>query len=249
MAKTRLRVVVADSDKIFLSMACNELIYIGVDVVGLCDNGPDAFMMIREFEPDLVFVNIYLLVEDGFRLMERLRKAPLASMPAVAMMVPLSRDDLVKQVREAGAFAAVDIPTLPIDLKATVDQFKQTHRMVPCYAKKDRIREILDSTSLDRNLKGFEYLVTAISLACRSHTFYRAMTTVIYPETARVHGTTATAVERCIRHALDSAWMRGNLDTQYDYFGNTIDENRGKPTNSEFIARVTEALRLEEFSG
>jgi len=243
--QTRHRVVVADTDKIFLSIAYVELTRMGVDVVGLCDNGPDAFSMIRDMEPDLALVNIFLREQDGFRLMERLRSSRLESLPAVAMMVPLKREDLVEQVRQAGAFAAVDIPTLPIDLKETVDRVKPIHRMVPDHARTERIREILDRTSLDRKLKGYEYLITAINIASRSHSLYRAMTTVVYPETARLHGATATGVERCIRHALDSAWMRGDVDEQYAYFGNTIDENRGKPTNSEFIARVSDALRWE----
>lgn len=247
MARSNLRVVVADSDKMFLGTSYYDLVDLEVDVVGLTDNGPDAFEMIRELEPDLVFANIFLLEEDGFWLMDRLRNAPLESMPAVAMMVPMVRDDMVERVRQAGAFAAVDVPTLAMDLKETIRLFRQTHRMAPYFAREDRIRDILDSMSLDRSLKGYEYLVTAILLTCKSHTFYRAMTTVVYPETARLHDATATGVERCIRHALDAAWVRGDLERQYAYFGNTIDGNRGKPTNSEFIARITEALRLEAY--
>lgn len=245
MAGARRRIVVADCDKKLLATAYAELTRIGCDVVGLCDNGPDAFAMISELEPDIVLTNVFLREADGFRLMERIRRMPFESMPAVAMMVPLKRADLVKRVKDAGAFAAIDIPTLPIDLVYAVQSAKPMDRMIPCYAREERIREILDRMSLNRELKGYEYLVTAIGIACRSHKFYRAMTTVVYPETARAHGATATGVERCIRHALDTAWMRGDLEKQYAYFGNTIDESRGKPTNSEFIARVTEALRLE----
>ncbi len=148
-------------------------------------------------------------------------------------------------VLDGAGIGALPEPVLPADLVEALRAAQPMSRMIPCFAKEEAIRSILDGMAIDRKLKGYEYLVTAIGIACRSHTFYRAMTTVIYPETARLFSVNKGQVERDIRHAIESAWMKGDLDRQYDYFGNTIDGNRAKPTNSEFIARITEALRLE----
>ena len=201
--------------------------------------------MIEELEPDAVLMSRYLKEKDAFYVLERLNRMPLGSMPAVAVAVSDERDNELKRAEELGAYAALPDPVLPADLIEALRAAQPMSRMIPCFAKEETIRSILDRMAIDRKLKGYEYLVTAIGIACRSHTFYRAMTTVIYPETARLFSAGKGQVERDIRHAIESAWMKGDLERQYDYFGNTIDGNRAKPTNSEFIARITEALRLE----
>ena len=187
----------------------------------------------------------YLKEKDAFYVLEALNRMPLCSMPAVAVSIPDDRPEEAKRAEELGAYAALPEPVLPIDLIAAIQAAQPMSRMIPCFARENSIREILNQMSFNPKLKGYEYLVTAIGIACRSHTFYRALTTVIYPETAKLFSTGEKLVERNIRHAIEVAWGKGDLEYQYAYFGNTIDGNRAKPTNSEFIARVTEALRLE----
>ena len=245
MAEHGTRVLLAHSDSRLLSAGSRALYTAGFEVAGLCDNGPDAFRMICELEPDVVVMSAFLMIEDAFGVLDRLTAAPLTSMPAVALVVPADCPEYMKKAEEMGAFAALEMPVLPSDLVAVVEAAQPMDRMIPCFAREEVIRGILDDMTIDRKLKGYEYLVTAIGVACRSHTFFRAMTTVVYPEVARRHETKSALVEKCIRSAIDAAWMRGDLERQYAYFGNTINENRGKPTNSEFIARITEALRLE----
>ncbi|MBQ2957678.1 MAG: response regulator [Clostridia bacterium] len=243
--KEGARVLLAYCDPVVLAAGERTLYAAGFEVVGLCDNGPDTLRMIREMEPDVVLMSLYLREKNALYVLERLGEMPLGSMPAVAVAISDNQTDYLCRAEELGSFAAIPLPALPADMVEAVRAAQPLDRMIPCFAKEQVIRDILDRMSIDRRLKGYEYFVTAIGIACRSHTFFRAMTTVVYPETAKLHGTTQSRLERCMRTAIDSAWTRGDLERQYAYFGNTIDVDRGKPTNSEFIARITEALRLE----
>lgn len=244
MMKTRSgRILLAFHDPIILGAGSRMLQEAGYETVGLCDNGPDALNMIEALEPDIVLMSRFLKEKDAFYVLEQLNRTPLGSMPAVALSV--NRPEDLKRAEELGVYAALPTPTLPVDLLEAAYAAGPMSRMTPCFAKEAAIREILDRMSIDSKLKGYELLVTVIGITCRSHTLFRALTTVVYPETARIFGVRVIQVERNIRHAIESAWIKGDLERQYACFGNTIDEVRAKPTNSEFIARITEALRLE----
>ena len=239
------RILLAFYDPVILGAGSRLLYEEGYEVVGLCDNGPDTLRMIESLEPDIVLMSSYLKEKDGFYVLGELNSLPLSSMPAVAVSIPDGRNEEVARAEELGAFAYLPEPVLPMDLLAAVRAAHPMNRMIPCFAREEAIREILDSMSLNQKHKGYEYLVAAIGVACRSHTFFRSLTTIIYPETARIFSVTKSQVERDMRHAIESAWMKGDLERQYACFGNTIDGNRAKPTTGEFIARITEALRLE----
>lgn len=239
------RILLAFYDPAILGAGSSVLSEAGYEVVGLTDSGRDALGMIELMEPDVVLMSRYLREKDAVYVLEQLNRMPLGNMPSVAVSLSAENREELEQIERLGAFAYLPATVLPADLLAAVRTAQPMSRIVPCFADEASIRRILDRMSLDRKKKGYEYLVAAIGIACRSHTFFHAMTTVVYPETARIFGVSKTQVERCIRIAIESAWMKGDMELQYDYFGNTIDEDRAKPTNGEFIARITEALRLE----
>ena len=93
--------------------------------------------------------------------------------------------------------------------------------------------------------KGYQYLRTAILLTVKDSDIINSVTKVLYPSVAKKYQTTTSRVERAIRHAIEVAWDRGDVDTLNSYFGYTIQNNRGKPTNSEFIAMIADNLRLK----
>ena len=95
------------------------------------------------------------------------------------------------------------------------------------------------------HIKGFQYLSTAILLTVKDSDIINSVTKVLYPSVAKKYQTTTSRVERAIRHAIEVAWDRGDVDTLNSYFGYTIQNNRGKPTNSEFIAMIADNLRLK----
>ena len=108
-----------------------------------------------------------------------------------------------------------------------------------------RITQVLREIGVPAHIKGYEYLRHAIRLAVYNHVYLECITGQLYPDVAKEFNTTSCRVERAIRHAIEVAWDRGDLDVLQKWFGFTVSNTKGKPTNSEFIARVSDTLRLE----
>lgn len=108
-----------------------------------------------------------------------------------------------------------------------------------------RISEILKDLGVPAHLKGYNYLRSAIVVCVEDKSILDYITGRLYPKLAKYHDTTSPRIERAIRHAIEVAWNRGDLEVLKQYFGNTVSANKGKPTNSEFLACVATQLRLE----
>ena len=107
-----------------------------------------------------------------------------------------------------------------------------------------QVTKIIHQIGVPAHIKGYQYLRTAILLTVRDSDIINSVTKVLYPSVAKKYQTTTSRVERAIRHAIEVAWDRGDVDTLNSYFGYTVQNNRGKPTNSEFIAMIADNLRL-----
>ena len=108
-----------------------------------------------------------------------------------------------------------------------------------------QITKIIHQIGVPAHIKGYQYLRTAIMLTVKDSDIINSVTKILYPSVAKKYQTTTSRVERAIRHAIEVAWDRGDVDTLNSYFGYTIQNNRGKPTNSEFIAMIADNLRLQ----
>ena len=108
-----------------------------------------------------------------------------------------------------------------------------------------RVTEIIHQIGVPAHIKGYQYLRDAIIMAINDDDIINAVTKRLYPAVAKKHGTTSSRVERAIRHAIEVAWDRGDVDVLNSYFGYTIHNGRGKPTNSEFIAMISDRFRLQ----
>lgn len=108
------------------------------------------------------------------------------------------------------------------------------------------VTQMIHEIGVPAHIKGYLYLRTAILMAVENMDVLNAVTKQLYPDIAREHGTTDTRVERAIRHAIEVAWERGNIDMIHDLFGYTIQADKGKPTNSEFIALMADRIRLDQ---
>ena len=111
------------------------------------------------------------------------------------------------------------------------------------------VTAIIHEIGVPAHIKGYQYLREAIIMTVEDMDVINAVTKVLYPEVARKFGTTASRVERAIRHAIEVAWDRGDLDTLQKYFGFTVSNSKGKPTNSEFIAMIADRLQLQRRQG
>ena len=109
----------------------------------------------------------------------------------------------------------------------------------------ETVSDIMHELGVPAHIKGYQYLRTSIMLSVDSPEMMSSVTRVLYPTVAKKYGTTSSRVERAIRHAIEVAWDRGDIDVLNSYFGYTIQNSRGKPTNSEFIAMISDRLRLK----
>ncbi len=107
-----------------------------------------------------------------------------------------------------------------------------------------RIFKFQTQLGIRSNIKGYNYIKTAITLAYNDSTILESVTKRLYPDIAKIYNTTASRVERAIRHAIETAWMNGNVDVINDIFGYSVCADKAKPTNSEFIAQVVNAIQM-----
>ena len=107
------------------------------------------------------------------------------------------------------------------------------------------VTAILHEVGVPAHIKGYQYVREAIVIAVQDMDVINAVTKVLYPEVARRYSTTPSRVERAVRHAIEVAWDRGDLETLQRYFGYTVSNTKGKPTNSEFIAMIADRIRLQ----
>ena len=200
---------------------------------------------------DAVITDLWISGIDGIGI---IRKA-LALRPdgkcAFLLMSPINKQSVLLEASEAGA----DICVLkPFDTSALVEhvesllRVKSKSRDNPAALGADieaQVTKIIHQIGVPAHIKGYQYLRTAILMTIEDTDIINSVTKILYPTVAKKYQTTTSRVERAIRHAIEVAWDRGDVDTLNSYFGYTIQNTRGKPTNSEFIAMIADNLRLK----
>ena len=174
------------------------------------------------------------------------------------MTSPISNQNVFMQTIEAGADLCLIKPINTQTLVQNIENMLKKRKSVssPDYYATARtaddapdieaqVTRIIHQIGVPAHIKGYQYLRTAILLTIKDSDIINSVTKVLYPSVAKKYSTTTSRVERAIRHAIEVAWDRGDVDTLNSYFGYTIQNNRGKPTNSEFIAMIADNLRLK----
>lgn len=249
--ETKTRVLIADIDEDFRRLL-NDVLSQEDDMecVGGTDNGVDALSLAAEQQPDVLVMDLVLLKLDGI---EVLRHLPDACPETKAIVVThLYRSEIVRQCSALGA--AYFVPE-PCDVNLLLDRIRQisafpTQAEVLAPARTSdadleaAVTEIIHEIGVPAHIKGYQYLREAIILAVNDDEIMNSVTKLLYPTVAKTFKTTPSRVERAIRHAIEVAWDRGDVDVLNSYFGYTIQNSRGKPTNSEFIAMISDKLKL-----
>ena len=175
------------------------------------------------------------------------------------MTSPISNQNIFVQALQAGAELCLIKPINQSNLIEYVDSMIKNRdqklaaelssaKQQPSDTAPDieaQVTRIIHQIGVPAHIKGYQYLRTAILLTVKDSDIINSVTKVLYPSVAKKYQTTTSRVERAIRHAIEVAWDRGDVDTLNSYFGYTIQNNRGKPTNSEFIAMIADNLRLK----
>ena len=244
--ENQTKVVLADANEEFREMLqqtiekAEEFV-----VVGSVGSGAEAWELIERERPQLVMADVVLPELDGFGLLERIGK--LQAKPKMIMVSAFYREKLVAQAMELGAAFFMAKPCEPSALLNRMRQAVQPDEGEEdaSVALERMVTSIIHEVGVPAHIKGYQYVREAIIIAVQDMDVINAVTKVLYPEVARRYSTTPSRVERAVRHAIETAWDRGDLETLQRYFGYTVSNTKGKPTNSEFIAMIADRIRLQ----
>lgn len=212
-------------------------------------DGAQLLQKIREDRPDLVLMELFMPHKDALSIM-RTTAAEKEPQPVYIVTASYTTPTLEREVLAAGAARFVVSP---------YDKEEMAEQMLSAYHARDRrqepesgdaklklqVTEILHQIGVPAHIKGYHYLRDSIIMAIEDPEIINAVTKQLYPSVAKHYSTTSSRVERAIRHAIEVAWDRGDVDVLNSYFGYTIHNTRGKPTNSEFIAMISDKLCLQ----
>ncbi|PWA13201.1 sporulation transcription factor Spo0A [Pueribacillus theae] len=227
-----------------------------MEVVGTAHNGLECIQMINEKRPDVLLLDIIMPHMDGLAVLEEIRKG--SAHPNVIMLTAFGQEDVTKKSVELGAAYFI---LKPFDMENLVNTIRQINGKKPEFIQSSApvqlqkeskvknldasITNIIHEIGVPAHIKGYMYLREAISMVYHDIDLLGSITKVLYPDIAKKYKTTSSRVERAIRHAIEVAWSRGNIDSISSLFGYTVSMSKAKPTNSEFIAMVADKLRIE----
>lgn len=251
----KLKIIVSD-DSSELGQACSKAFKAyGMSVLLCPKDGKALLKAIKEHSPDVILADVFMPGLDILGVLDGIKKLKLQNEPLVMAMSAFDNTRLEKELLDGG----VDYYFLkPFDASTVAERIIQLsgrkNQNVPLVIRNTAISDpqlevmitdIMHQIGVPAHIKGYHYLREAIILSIKNTELVNSVTKLLYPTVAKNHATTASRVERAIRHAIEVAWDRGDLDVLNAYFGYTIQNERGKPTNSEFIAMISDKLRLK----
>ena len=222
----------------------------GFQVVGTANDGEQAIRLITERKPDVLVLDLMLSKQDGIAVLKAI--AGMDRKPVTLATSGFVTDYVSSAVANLGVRYLM---LKPCDTTALVERLEEirggesTRR--PEKRRPDKtgietmVTGIIHEIGVPAHIKGYQYLREAIIIAVNDMDVINAITKVLYPQVAKTFQTTPSRVERAIRHAIEVAWDRGDLDTLQRFFGYTVSNTKGKPTNSEFIALIADKLSLQ----
>ena len=217
-------------------------------------SGEGAIDMLSHAEYDLVITDLWLSGIDGIGIIRAAASVSYSPSPATLLVSPINKQSVLVEASEAGADVCILKPFDPSSLIARISSLLSARtaraegkRPTPSDSPdmEAQVTKIIHQIGVPAHIKGYQYLRCAILMAIDDSEIINSVTKVLYPSVAKKFSTTTSRVERAIRHAIEVAWDRGDVDTLNSYFGYTIQNSRGKPTNSEFIAMIADNLRLK----
>lgn len=264
----RIEVFLADDNREFTNLL-SEYIQEQDDmtVIGVAYNGEEVIHQLEESRriPDVMILDIIMPHLDGLGVLEKLRDMNLSPMPKIIMLTAFGQENITQRAVQLGASYYI---LKPFDMDVLANRIRQlagssasssvttsnsgssrsSSNIVQMGKPKNldaNITSIIHEIGVPAHIKGYQYLREAITMVYNNIEILGAITKTLYPAIAEKFKTTPSRVERAIRHAIEVAWTRGNIDSISHLFGYTINIAKSKPTNSEFIAMVADKLRIE----
>lgn len=229
------------------------------EVVGSASNGEQCLRELSNRSVDFLILDLIMPIKDGFQVLKELKQCRI-SVRYVLCTTPIINDVMIKELQQ---YSIAYLLMKPFEVKQIINKMitlsgheeenegfvinldiSERDKILKLELEKE-ITDLLHEIGIPAHIKGYLYLRTAILETYENVDFLGQITKVLYPEIARRYATTSSRVERAIRHAIEVAWNRGNIDAIDDIFGYTISASKAKPTNSEFIAMISDKMRLE----
>ena len=257
----QIKVLVADDNREFCGILrdyfSNEPDF---EMVGVCANGMEVLDVLEKKEVEVLILDLIMPYMDGIGVLEKINELNLRVRPKIIILTAFGQENITQKAVQLGADYYI---LKPFNLQVLGDRVKQVARdvklrtdgvtsvstvsMHPASPKnlEVEVTKVIHEIGVPAHVKGYQYLRDAIMLVVDEINYLGAVTKELYPTIAQKYDTTPSRVERAIRHAIELAWDRGDIDKINKFFGYTISGEKGKPTNSEFIAIIADRLRLE----
>jgi two-component system response regulator (stage 0 sporulation protein A) len=239
-----------------------------LSVIGTAKDGEEAYNVIKMKEPDVVLLDIVMPKLDGLGVLDRVKNdKSITKCPKFIMISAIGQERITEDAFSLGADYYI---MKPFDNDTVISRIKKVRRSEAANTRnigcnniarnsiafnsiesvsdknlESDVTGIIHEIGVPAHIKGYQYLRDAIIMSVNDVDMLNSITKVLYPTIAKKYQTTSSRVERAIRHAIEVAWSRGKMDTIDEMFGYTINNGKGKPTNSEFIALITDRIRLE----
>ena len=263
--ETKIRVLIADPNREFQKLMTAELSREGdMEAADVASDGLEALAKIKALSPDVVLLDLVQPRLDGLGVLRRL--AAQENAPPVLVLTGFVNAHVIAECARLGAAYFLPKPCDTAELTAHLRQCAQTGNKPPAgytgqsepvrpggdcidHPLETVVTDVIHEIGVPAHIKGYQYLREAIILTINDMDIINAVTKVLYPEVAKKFNTTPSRVERAIRHAIEVAWDRGDIEVLQKFFGYTVSNIKGKPTNSEFIAMIADCLSLRQKQG
>lgn len=264
--KEKIKVFIADDNLEFVSTLVN---CIGsqedMEIIGTAKDGLEATEKIASSNPDVCLLDVIMPQLDGIGVLEKLNST-MEKLPLCIMLSAVGQDKITSQAIMTGAQYYIVKPfEMDVLIKRIRDLKKYQPNQIQSYLAREikpsyieienkenkeqnleaMVTNIIHEVGVPAHIKGYQYLRDGIMMVVQDIEVINQITKQLYPELAKKYHTTPSRVERAIRHAIEVAWGRGQLESVENIFGYTVSATKGKPTNSEFIAMIADKLRLE----
>ena len=230
-----------------------------IRIVGKANNGEDVCRMIKEKEPDVVLLDLIMPKLDGLSVMERINQDhSIKKHPKFIVISAIGQEGITEDAFNLGAHYYI---MKPFDNEMVLNRVRAIKNCTEVgktkaaanqndirYTIEDLENEVTDmihEVGVPAHIKGYQYLRDAIMMVIQDSEMLNSITKILYPTIAKRNQTTPSRVERAIRHAIEVAWSRGNMEIINSLFSYTVSTGKGKPTNSEFIALIADKIRLQ----
>lgn len=252
----RIRVMLADDNLSILKLLSD---YLGrkadIELVAAVSDGVEIPDAVRTYAPDILVMDIIMPRRDGFMTLEALNAMPAAVRPKVIVLTGLARDDFIMRAIQLGASYYM---VKPFDMNLLYERIVEIAREQPeaiaagapaesaGESVDEQITNLFLTLGIPAHIKGYQYLREAVRMVLDNHDVINRITKELYPGIARKFDTSASKVERAMRHAIEVAWTRGRLDTVNQMYGYKVFAREDKPTNGEFIALVSDKISVRK---